>query len=748
MLRIRKERVYPRLIVQTITGDVNSVLFYREDSGYTIARLTSDDLTQTSIVGCMPRGIKGNRIIATGNWTTNPKYGKQFKVESCRIEKPSGTIGLINYLSKNIPGIGPTTAKRIVDMFGETTLDVLNETPEKLVQVKGITKKKVDAIRENVSSTRNEQEIIVSIQNYGLTFNEAVKIFGKYKMNSMNILEHFPYRMIADIKGFGFLKVDEMAQKAGIPFDSIERVDAGILFNLSECFQTGNMYLDKDELMEKSRGILGLEDEIIQTRIEALCSAENIIMDTCSKGACYYLPVLYLAETGIARMIAQLAATDFSDQATDAEIAKYEATLPFKLDDSQRNALKNCIKCGVTVITGGPGTGKTTIMRGVCSLLARKKATFVLAAPTGRAAKRMSEATGYPASTIHKLLKFAYDKKIGKAGFTVNAENPLDVDAVLLDEASMIDAQLMYNLLLALKSGTKLYLIGDVNQLPSVGPGMVLSELIDSGMIEVICLEQIHRQDSGSQICVNADLVNRGEKPVMKGADCLFVKTEDTEGTKGKVLAVVNKYLASRVPMDAVQVLSAMKRGPAGCDSLNEGMQQLVNPPEDGKKEYQVGARILRTGDRVLQTKNNYDIEWIGTRNGESGKGIFNGDLGTITDIDEKNKNLKVRFFDDKIAVYTFSQAGDFILAYAMTVHKSQGAEFPVVIIPVYGAAPSFANRKLLYTAITRAKKKLILVGQPKALYLMLQSEDFAKRNTLLCAKLKKEILASDEVPF
>ena len=734
--------------MQTITGEVNKVLFFAEDSGYTVARLTAADHQDINIVGCMPKGIAGNTITATGNWKTNPKYGKQFEVMSCRVEAPSGETGLISYLSKNIPGIGPTTAKRIVDMFGDKTLDVINNTPEELVQVKGVTEKKVDAICENVTASRDEQEMLVRLQDRGLTFNEAAKIFARYKMNALNILENTPYRMTVEIKGFGFLKVDEMARKIGISHDSDERVDAGILFNLGECYQNGNMFLTLDELTKRSKGILDVEEDLIKGRITALCASGQIVADEFEVNPCFYLPALYKAECGIAKIIAQLAGVVVERYGSEKEIAAYESTLNFKLDDSQRAALACALASAVTVITGGPGTGKTTIIKGICNILTMNKMRIVLAAPTGRAAKRMTEASGYPASTIHKLLRFTYVKELGRSDFTVDDNNPIDADAIIIDEASMIDSVLMYKLLLAVKKGTRIWFVGDVDQLPSVGPGMVLSEMIDSMMIDVIRLEHIHRQDAGSQICVNADLINHGEPPVMKGADCLFVKTEDTEETQMRVLQLVKKFCQGNRSAESIQVLSAMKRGPAGCDALNEAMQNLVNPASKGKNEHQFSGRVFRSGDRILQTKNNYDIEWIGTKDGEKGKGIFNGDLGIIEDIDEKHKQIVVRFFDDKKAAYTFEQAADFVLAYSMTVHKSQGGEFPIVIIPVYGGAPAFINRTLLYTAVTRAKRKLILVGQAKALYMMIKSIDSTKRNTLLASKIMNELSSSDEVPF
>ena len=738
--------------MEKLTGVVEKVTCYKQDSGYTVAQMLTESHGKVKIVGYMPPGIQGSSATVEGKWATHPKYGTQFKVSGFKTEKPNGEAGIVNYLSSgSLPGIGKVTAQRIYDSFGAQSLEIIEKQPDKLLEIKGITVPKLVKITEAFNQDKEMRSYIVKIQEYDISLNTAIKIYTTYKERCLTILKENPYALIRDVKGIGFQKADEIARRTGIAEDSPVRIQAAVMYCLGECFHTGNVYLMRNELINESQCILGFEkhDSVVEALGELIADGRIYVEEGSGGEERCYLPMLAHAENASARILASLLQATPEEINSEKLIGAYEATLHFELDKSQRDAIAQALSSQCAVITGGPGTGKTTIINGLCMSFAAQHLRIALAAPTGRAAKRMEETSGMEAKTVHRLLEYKYVKETNKLTFTRDETNPLDADVVIVDEASMLDLMLLFALIRAIKPGARLFFVGDVDQLPSVGPGNVLKDIIDSGVVTVVCLKQVHRQSEGSAICVNAERINNGETPYRKNGEFEFIKTESPEQTQEEVLRVVEKLREEGCDvMRDVQVLSPMKKGPAGTIALNEQLQSLLNPLLAGKREQAFGTMILREGDKVLQTKNAYDVGWKDLKTGNTGEGVFNGDLGIVTKLDPVHKLVEIIFNGDKQSIYAYTDIEDMLHSYAITVHKSQGAEFPFVVIPVMSGSPQFLNRRLLYTAVTRAKKRLILVGGGKSLGNMIRSTYTDNRNTALCQKLFEQFTGLEDVPF
>ena len=735
--------------MEKLAGYVEHIIYRNADNGYTVLNLMSGE-DEITCVGIFSTIAEGENIEATGDYTDHPTYGTQFKVVSFEEKAPEDQEAIERYLGSGaIKGIGLAMAARIVRRFKEDTFRIIEEEPERLVEVKGISERKAMEIASQVNEKRDLRQAMIFLQQFGITMNLAVKIYNKYGQEVYGILKENPYRLADDIEGVGFRTADDIAAKAGIRTDSDFRVRSGILYTLLQASGEGHTFLPQEELTAKTSELLGIDKEIIEKNYMDLSIDRKIIMKQSGDQVQIYSSSFYYMEANTATMLRELDITyDVADAEIEQRIHNIEKQTGMQLDEHQVQAVKEAVRNGLLIITGGPGTGKTTTINTIIRYFEIEGMDIFLAAPTGRAAKRMSETTGFEARTIHRMLELNGGME-GSAGFERNETNPLETDVVIIDEMSMVDITLMNSLLKAIAPGTRLILVGDINQLPSVGPGSVLKDIIQSEAFNVVMLTKIFRQASTSDIIVNAHKINRGEEVSLdnKSMDFFFLKRYEADIIINVVLQLVKQKLPKFVdatPYD-IQVLTPMRKGLLGVERLNGILQQYLNPPDKSKREKEHGDMVFREGDKVMQTKNNYQLEWeIRTKFGltvDKGMGIFNGDMGIITEINDFAETMTVEFDEGRKVEYSYKLLDELELAYAITIHKSQGSEYPAVVIPLLSGPSMLMNRNLLYTAVTRARKCVTLVGNDTTFNQMIQNTSQQKRYSGLCDRIRESVL-------
>lgn len=735
--------------MEKLAGYVEHIIYRNTDNGYTVLNLVNGE-DEITCVGIFSTIAEGENIEATGDYTDHPTYGTQFKVVSFEEKAPEDREAIERYLGSGaIKGIGLAMAARIVRRFKEDTFRIIEEEPERLVEVKGISERKAMEIASQVNEKRDLRQAMIFLQQFGITMNLAVKIYNKYGQEVYGILKENPYRLADDIEGVGFRTADDIAAKAGIRTDSDFRVRSGILYTLLQASGEGHTFLPQEELTAKTSELLGIDKEIIEKNYMDLSIDRKIIMKQSGDQVQIYSASFYYMEANTATMLRELDITyDVADAEIEQRIHNIEKQTGMQLDEHQVQAVKEAVRNGLLIITGGPGTGKTTTINTIIRYFEMEGMDIFLAAPTGRAAKRMSETTGFEARTIHRMLELNGGME-GSAGFERNETNPLETDVVIIDEMSMVDITLMNSLLKAIAPGTRLILVGDINQLPSVGPGSVLKDIIQSEAFNVVMLTKIFRQASTSDIIVNAHKINRGEEVSLdnKSMDFFFLKRYEADIIINVVLQLVKQKLPKFVdatPYD-IQVLTPMRKGLLGVERLNGILQQYLNPPDKSKREKEHGDMVFREGDKVMQTKNNYQLEWeICTKFGltvDKGMGIFNGDMGIIKEINDFAETMTVEFDEGRKVEYSYKLLDELELAYAITIHKSQGSEYPAVVIPLLNGPSMLMNRNLLYTAVTRARKCVTLVGNDTTFNQMIQNTSQQKRYSGLCDRIRESVL-------
>lgn len=735
--------------METVNGYVEHIIYRNPDNGYTVLSLMVED-EEVTCVGIFSDIAEGENIEAVGEYTEHPAYGRQFKVESFEEKAPESEIAIERYLGSGaIKGIGLSLAARIVRRFKKDTFRIIEEEPERLAEVKGISERKAMEIAGQVNEKKDLRQAMIFLQQYGINVTLAVKIYKKYGNEVYGILKENPYKLADDIDGIGFKTADEIATKAGIKTDSDFRIRSGILYTLQQASGEGHTYLPMEEATKRAEELLGVAGNDIEKHYMNLAMDRKIVMQQKDNETQVYFSAFYYMEANSATMLKQLDISyDVSDSEIITRIKQIEKQTTMELDEHQVEAVKEAVRNGLLVITGGPGTGKTTTINSIIKYFELEGLDIFLAAPTGRAAKRMSETTGYEARTIHRMLEINGGVESGgKAGFERNELNPLETDVIIIDEMSMVDISLMYSLLKAIVPGTRLILVGDVNQLPSVGPGSVLRDVIESDCFHTVKLTKIFRQASTSDIIVNAHKINKGEEVVLdnKSMDFFFLKRYDAD----KIINVTLQLIIEKLPkyVDAtkydIQVLTPMRKGLLGVERLNAVIQSYLNPAENGKREKEYRGVVFREGDKVMQIKNNYQLEWeIKSRFGiniDKGTGIFNGDTGIIEEINEFAENMTISFDDGKMVEYSFKLLDELELAYAVTIHKSQGSEYPAVVIPLLSGPRMLFNRNLLYTAVTRAKKCVTLVGNDETFNMMIHNNSELARYSGLKLRLIEE---------
>ncbi len=722
----------------TLKGQIDRITYNNPENGYTVARLDLiDEDRKITIVGNLPSPEPGQVISVEGSWVIHSQYGEQFEIESYDYDVPVSEEGIEKYLGSGlIPGIGPVMAGRIVDEFGEDALDIIDEEPERLLEVEGIGEKRFEEIKNSWQEQQQVREIMVFLLSNGISPTYASRIYDRYGADSIRVVKDNPYRMARDIWGIGFKKVDDIASNLGIDEDDPARIEAGILYVLNKATEEGHVYLPRSILLDEAGENLEISQEKIESRLKNMADSEEIIIEPAGSGEgeeeAVYLPDFYQAERGIAEKFRSMLKVPAAETEMNIShlIKRAESSLDITLASEQRRAVRKAVKDRVLIITGGPGTGKTTIIKIMLDIFSRQGLDVDLAAPTGRAAKRMEEASSHEAKTIHRLLDFNYHQ----GGFQKNEQNQLDSDVIIIDEASMLDAMLMYNLIRAVPTGARMILVGDVNQLPPVGAGYVLRDLLDSSFLPVVRLKKIFRQAEESMIVVNSHRINNGQMPVLTGKneglnDFYFVEEEKKE----KVLAMILKLVKERIPdrfnfdsIDDVQVLSPMRRGVLGVKNLNQELKQALNPPlPAGEEGIKYGEREFNIGDKVMQIKNNYDLE------------VFNGDIGRIISLDAESSRLNVNFAGRSVT-YEHKDLEELRLAYATTVHKSQGSEYRAVVMPISTQHYIMLQRKLVYTALTRAEDLAVLIGSKKALGIAVNNNRDERRYSLLSERINR----------
>ena len=707
-----------------LTGTVERITFRNDENGYTVSRFLTDRSGLVTVIGYFASINVGEHLTLSGKWVEHPKFGRQFEMNSYHMSAPATLVGMEKYLASGlITGIGPVYAKKIVGHFGEDVFRVIDETPERIQEVPGIGPKKAKGL---VTAFRKQQAIrglMMFLQEHGVYPSIAIKIFKEYGDDAVRVLKENPYTLADDIFGVGFKTADSVAKKLGMPDDDPRRHRAGILYMLQSASSDGHVYLPKQVLLTEAGKLLDTDINALEDAIEYLTGIEKIVDD---RGK-LYVHFLNKAEKSIAKKIADLSVGRLKDHLKDKAdelIKKIQHVEKMDLAPEQVSSVKAAYENRCLVITGGPGTGKSTVVKIIVRMFEKLGKSVRLASPTGRAAKRLEEATGRPASTIHRLLE--YNPRVG---FGRNADAPLDCRVLVVDEASMLDVPLAHYLLRAIPPGCRLILVGDIDQLPSVGPGNVLKDIIDSGIVRTISLTHIFRQAEGSLIITNAHRINQGQGPTYDpkggGKDFRWLKEEERDAIGDRIIELVKNSLSKQFdPITEIQVLTPMHGGPAGARELNRRLQETCNPPSQKKEEIQVGDRIFRLGDRVMQIKNNYELD------------VFNGDIGSVVAVDKREGSLSVKF--DKIVRYKRSNLDQLVLAYAITIHKSQGSEYPCVAIPLTSSHWIMLQRNLLYTAVTRAKKFCVLVGQRKALWRAISNAHTAERYTQLMIRLRE----------
>lgn len=733
--------------MEKIAGYVEHIIYRNTENGYTVLNLVSGE-EEITCVGIFSAIAEGENIEASGEYTDHPTYGRQFKVESFEEKAPEDEEAIERYLGSGaIKGVGLALAARIVRRFKEDTFRIIEEEPERLAEIKGISERKAMEIANQVNQKRDLRQAMIFLQQYGITMNLAVKVYQAYGHEVYGIIKENPYRLADDIEGVGFRTADEIASRVGIRMDSDFRIRSGILYTLLQATGEGHTYLPEEELTRRTVQLLEVLPEQIEKQYMDLAIERKIIMkQTEEEQTQIYAASFYYMEANTATMLKQLNVRyDVPDIEIEQRIRNIEKLTGMELDEHQVTAVKEAVRNGLLVITGGPGTGKTTTINTIIKYFEMEGMDIFLAAPTGRAAKRMSETTGFEARTVHRMLELNGGVE-GSAGFERNEQNPLETDVIIIDEMSMVDITLMHSLLKAVAVGTRLILVGDVNQLPSVGPGSVLKDIIDSHACNVVMLTKIFRQASTSDIIVNAHKINQGEEVVLdnKSMDFFFLKRYEADVIISVVLQLIKQKLPKFVdatPYD-IQVLTPMRKGLLGVERLNGILQQYLNPPMKHKAEKEHGDILFREGDKVMQTKNNYQLVWeIRTKLGlpvDKGTGVFNGDMGIIREINDFAETLTVEFDEGRMVEYPYKLLDELELAYAITIHKSQGSEYPAVVIPLLSGPSMLMNRNLLYTAVTRARKCVTLVGNDTTFAQMIQNTSQQRRYSGLAARLKE----------
>ena len=732
--------------MEKLAGYVEHIIYRNADNGYTVLNLVSGE-EEITCVGIFSAIAEGENIEASGDYTDHPTYGKQFKVESFEEKAPEDEEAIERYLGSGaIRGIGLALAARIVRRFKADTFRIIEEEPERLAEVKGISERKAMEIADQVNEKRDLRQAMIFLQQYGITMNLAVKVYQQYGQEVYGIIRENPYRLADDIEGVGFRTADEIAVRVGIRMDSDFRIRSGILYVLLRASTEGHTYLPEEELTRRTGQLLEVGEEQIEKQYMDLAIERKIIMKQGENQTQIYAASFYYMEANTATMLKQLNVSyDVPDLEIEERVRRIEKQTGMELDEHQMTAVKEAVRNGLLIITGGPGTGKTTTINTIIKYFEMEGLDIFLAAPTGRAAKRMSETTGFEARTIHRMLELNGGVD-GAAGVERNEQNPLETDVVIIDEMSMVDISLMHALLKAVAVGTRLILVGDVNQLPSVGPGSVLRDIIRSHECNVVMLTKIFRQASTSDIIVNAHKINQGEEVTLdnKSMDFFFLKRYDADVIISVVLQLIKQKLPKFVdatPYD-IQVLTPMRKGLLGVERLNGILQRYLNPPSPQKREKEHGDILFREGDKIMQTRNNYQLEWeIRTKYGlsvDKGTGVFNGDMGIVREINDFAETMTVEFDEGRMVEYPYKLLDELELAYAITIHKSQGSEYPAVVIPLLSGPSMLMNRNLLYTAVTRARKCVTLVGNEVTFAQMVQNTSQQKRYSGLCDRLKE----------
>ena len=732
--------------VESLAGYVEHIIYRNADNGYTVLNLVSGE-DEITCVGIFSAIAEGENIEAQGEYTEHPTYGQQFKVTSFEEKAPEDEEAIERYLGSGaIKGIGLAMAARIVRRFKEDTFRIIEEEPERLAEIKGISNRKAMEIASQVNEKRDLRQAMIFLQQYGITMNLAVKVYQAYGQDVYGIIRENPYRLADDIDGVGFRTADEIAARVGIRMDSDFRVRSGILYTLLQASGEGHTYLPETELTTRASKLLNVTAEQVEKQYMDLAIERKIILKQMEDQTQIYAASFYYMEANTATMLKRLNVSyDVSDAEIEQQIRGIEKKSGMTLDEHQVTAVKEAVRNGLLVITGGPGTGKTPTINTIIRYFELEGLEIFLAAPTGRAAKRMSETTGFEARTVHRMLELNGGAE-GSGGFERDESNPLEADVIIVDEMSMVDISLMYSLLKAISVGTRLILVGDVNQLPSVGPGSVLRDIIQSHACNVVMLTKIFRQASTSDIIVNAHKINHGEEVILdnKSMDFFFLKRYDADVIINVVLQLIKQKLPKFVdatPYD-IQVLTPMRKGLLGVERLNGILQRYMNPPANDKVEKEYGSTVFREGDKVMQTKNNYQLAWeIRTKFGltvDKGLGIFNGDMGIIRQINDFAEQMIIEFDEGRMVEYPYKLLDELELAYAITIHKSQGSEYPAVVIPLLGGPMMLMNRNLLYTAVTRARKCVTLVGNEVTFQQMIRNTSQQKRYSGLCDRLKE----------
>lgn len=734
--------------MDSIKGYVEHIVYRNEENGYTVFNLNNDD-GEVTCVGKIHYIEEGGLFKLTGEYTSHKLYGLQFKVETSEACEPEDLVSIERYLgSGSIKGVGASLAGKIVKKFKEDTFRIIEEEPERLAEIKGISERKAREISAQVEEKRDMRQAMIFLQKYGISTTLSAKIYQHYGQSVYRVIEENPYQIADHVPGVGFKTADEIAAKVGIHADSDFRVRSGIFYTLLQSVNDGHVFLEQQTLLRRSCSLLLIELKDIEKYLMDLAIEKKIVIKKEADGIRIYPSRFYYMEMNVAKMLHDL---DVDCKVEEGKLRDrllaIEEQEELCLDEMQRAAVMESVRRGVMVLTGGPGTGKTTTINAMLHFFDGEGMEFLLAAPTGRAAKRMTEATGYEAQTIHRLLEVnGNPEEDSVSGFQRNEENPLETDVIIIDEVSMVDLPLMSALLRAIVPGTRLILVGDCNQLPSVGPGSVLKDIIASECFSVVMLTKIFRQAGESDIVVNAHKINRGEEVILdnKSRDFFFLKRQDANVIISVVITLIQKKLPKYVDAAQydIQVLTPMRKGLLGVDRLNGILQEYLNPPEKGKTEKEIGDRLFREGDKVMQIKNNYQLEWeISTKYGmtiDKGMGIFNGDMGIIRQINTYEETVTVEYDEQRKVKYPYALLDELELAYAITIHKSQGSEYPAVVLPLLPGPRQLYHRNLLYTAVTRARRCVTMVGSDQVFQEMIQNTNEQRRNTSLAERIRE----------
>ena len=732
--------------VEKVTGYVEHIVFRNEENGYTVFHLENED-GEVTCVGNLNFITEGEMLELEGEYVNHSVYGNQLKVSAYRVKEPEDLVSIERYLGSGaIKGIGQTMASRIVKKFREDTFRIIEEEPERLAEIKGISERKAMEIASQMEEKKDMRKSMIYLQKYGISTKLAAKIYQRYGMKVHQILEENPYRLADDIEGVGFRTADEIAARIGIHTDSDYRIRSGLFYILQQAVAEGHIYLPEELLLRRAKVLLGIEIEDIEKYIMDLCMERKTVMKEKDGKVIVYPAHYYYMELNTAKMLNDLDIDcQMPEDMMEKRLRAVEEKEKIELDPLQHKAVIESIKHGLLILTGGPGTGKTTTINTMIQFFESEGLSILLAAPMGRAAKRMTEATGYEAQTIHRLLEVnGNPEEESTGGFLRNRENPLEADVIIIDEMSMVDLNLMHALLSAVVQGTRLILVGDVDQLPSVGPGSVLKDIISSERFHVVTLTKIFRQAGESDIIMNAHKINAGEPVELnkKSRDFFFVKCDEADTIIGGIIALIQRKLPQYVQAhpNEIQVMTPTRKGLLGVERMNVILQKYLNPADEKKTEREINGRLFREGDKVMQIKNNYQLEWeICTRFGltvDKGMGVFNGDMGVISEINEYKETVEVEYDEGRKVKYGFDMVDELELAYAITVHKSQGSEYPAVILPLLPGPKLLYNRNLLYTAVTRAKKCLTIIGSDTTFQEMIRNKSEQERYTSLAERI------------